>query len=605
MDRLPRQADSPGGEAGGPDSRAVFAARLTALFAAARDSTVKSVIRAANTRLRPGCTPITAQRISDWRRGNRTPAAFESVLPVLEVLIREVGSRPPDARLDAGLLDLKRWRADWQAARTSPEPAVNRGRAPYHGLGSCRQAEADLFFGREGALRRLWDLIIAAESGPDPALVVLCGARGLGKSSLLSAGLLGNPGAREPIRITPHDDLDAVLDAAPRGHRLLVVDRIERLFIKGTPEETQRFLERLTELAAPQAESDSAAPQAEPRTTVVISCDSAYLTELTRQPALAATLRRPTMLLEPMTEAELREAITRPAAAVGLKVEDSLVEVLLHDLAVFDPHSPIRLPMLSYVLSQTWAHRTGSTLTLEAYRECGGVDGAFAKGCELIWDRLNERDRVATRHVLVALTFIGPTAAQRDRISPDLLIQESEDPAATAAVIAWLTRAQFLVRRKDRIELVHDLMLTAWPRMTEWLSEEREFAALRPRIEADAREWSRQGRPPRLLYRRARLDDAMAWLRRTGTPNRLAREFLSDSMARHRRRLLRRRLVQVVIAVLVAIAVVLAVALFVARASTTEEQRGAAVSVRAIPGDQPSTPVARTGTSALALSSRP
>lgn len=596
MDRLPRQADSPGGgETSAPDSRAVFAARLTALFAAARGSTVKSVIRAANTRLRPGCTPITAQRISDWRRGNRTPAAFESVLPVLEVLIREVSARPPDARLDISLLDLKRWRADWQAARTSPEPPVNRGRAPYHGLGAYRQEEADLFFGRKDALQRLWDLIVAAEAGPDPALVVLCGARGLGKSSLLSAGLLGNPGPRTPLRITPHDDPDTAPAAAPRGHRLLVVDRIERLFTKGTPEDTQRFLERLTELAAPHAE---------PRTTVVISCDSAYLTELTRQPALAATLRKPTMLLEPMTEAELREAITRPAAAVGLKVEDSLVEVLLHDLSVFDPHSPIRMPMLSYVLSQTWAHRTGGTLTLDAYRESGGVEGAFAKGCELIWDRLNERDRVATRHVLVALTFIGPTAAQRDRISPDLLIQESEDPAATSAVIAWLTRAQFLVRRKDRIELVHDMMLTAWPRMTEWLAEEREFAALRPRIEADAREWARQGRPPRLLYRRTRLDDAVAWLRRTGTPNRLAREFLSESMARHRRRLLRRRLLQAVIAVLVAIAVVLAVALFVARASTTEEQRGAAVTERTTgPGDQLSMPFA--GTATPVLSSRP
>ncbi|WP_067545916.1 WD40 repeat domain-containing protein [Nocardia crassostreae] len=513
--RLPRQSDSIGGADGGSDSRAAFAARLSALFAAAGAPTVKSVIRAANTRIRPGCTPITAQRISDWRHWHRIPATFESILPVLEVLIGQTRARPPDPRLDPALLDMRRWHADWQSSRAVQEPRADTGRAPYRGLAAYRPEDADLFFGRAAAAAGLWELIDQAESAPGPGLVL--------------------------------------------------VDRGEFLFARCAAEVADGFFNRLVELTAPEAE---------PRTTVVLACDSAYLTDLANHPALAP-LSNPTLLLEPMSDAEMREAITRPAAATGLKIEDSLIEVLLRELSSFAPHSPIRLPMLSYVLATTWENRRGTTLTLDACRESGGVAGAVAKGCETLWSLMSDRDRAAARTVLVNLVFLGPTAAQRNRLSPEVLIREAEDPEATAAVIAWLTKVRIVVRHRDEIELVHDGLLTAWPRMAEWLAEERQFTAVRPRIEADAREWAAHGRPPRLLYRRTRLEDALTWLRRTDTSNRVAREFLSESTIRQRRRMLRKRLLQAGIAALVAIALVLALAVFTGRVTVTQERRGA------------------------------
>ncbi|GAB4587379.1 hypothetical protein Ntsu_52110 [Nocardia sp. IFM 10818] len=567
--RPPRQPDSTGGaDPGGCDGRAAFAVRLSALFAAAGSPTVKSVIRAANTRIRPGCTPITAQRISDWRNGHRIPATFESVLPVLEVLIQQTRARPPDRRLDTALLDLPRWHAEWQSSRAAQEPRADTGRAPYRGLSAYRPEDADLFFGRGAALARLRDLVEAAESGPGPALVLLLGGRGVGKSSLLAAGLQADPGPRTAVAVVPGDDLDAALDAAGPGPRLLLVDRGEFLFARCAAEVAEGFLARLVELSTPGAE---------PRTTVVLACDSAYLTDLANHPALEP-LRNPSLLLEPMSEAEMREAITRAAAVTGLKIEDSLIEVLLRDLAEFDPHNPIRLPMLSYVLATTWENRRGNTLSLEAYRESGGVAGAVGKGCETLWSAMSDRDRVAARNVLVNLVFLGPTAAQRNRLSPETLILEAEDPEATAAVIAWLTKVRIVVRHRDDIELVHDGLLTAWPRMTEWLAEEREFAAVRPRIEADAREWARQGRPPRLLYRRTRLEDAIDWLHRTGTSNRLAREFLSESMIRQRRRTLRTRLFQAAIAALIAVVVLLAIAVLTGWVHVAHERGGTGTS---------------------------
>ncbi|QBS44760.1 WD40 repeat domain-containing protein [Nocardia sp. CS682] len=565
-------AHSQGGPAPSGPSRAegrrVFAARLGRLFAAAGAPPVKSVVRAANEQTRDGGR-VTAQRISDWRRGNRTPATFASIQPVLEVLIgeakRRAAANPP---ADATLLDLARWRADWEAAKVEP-PSIDIGREPFRGLLEYRTEDSDLFFGREQAKQRLLQLISDAESGGGPAMAVLLGLSGVGKSSLLAAGLQATPGPRTLITMTPGDDpmaaLAAALDARPPGHCLLVVDRGEELFTRcGNDALRQQFLAVLAALAAPGVE---------PPTTVVVAFDAAHLPEMLRYPLLMTVLRAHAMVLDPMTPEELREAIVRPIEVTGLRIEDGLVDTLLQDLDAIEPHSSVRLALLSFALAATWANRRGKTLTLEAYREAGGLARVSAVGAEKFWSRLTDRQRAAARHVLVALTIIGPTAAVRDRMPVELLIAESADPEATRAVIARLIRARIIVQRNDEVEVVHDLLLTGWPRMVEWLSEEKELAPVRQRIEADAREWARQGRPVSLLYSRTRLEDAAAWMRRTDSANRLAKEFVAAASEQQRTRAVRRRLIFAAVAALTVVALVLSVVVIAQRASVAQEHK--------------------------------
>ncbi|MFD6157951.1 NACHT and WD repeat domain-containing protein [Nocardia sp. NPDC060256] len=551
------------------EGRRHFAARFGELFAAAGTPPAKSVVRAANARIPDGAGKVTAQRISDWRRGNRTPATFIAVRPVLEVLIAEARRHAADdSRIDPSLLDLVRWHEDWKAAKVEP-PSIDIGREPYRGLWEYRVEDRDLFFGRDDAKKQLLKLISTVESSDGPAIAVLLGPPGVGKSSLLAAGLQAAPGARMPIAMMPGDDpmaaLAAALEARPSGHCLLVVDRGEELFTRCANEALrQQFLTALASLAAVDADAP---------TTVVIAFDTVYLPELLRYPLLTMALRDHAMLLNPMTLQELREAIVRPAAATGLRVEDSLIDTLLQDLDAIDAHSSIRLPLLSFALAATWANRRGRTLGLEAYREAGGMARACAVGAESFWSRLTDRQRDAARHVLIALTIIGPTTIIRNRMPVEQLIEESTDPDATRAVIARLTRARIVVQRNSEVELVHDLLLTGWPRMAGWLAGEKEFAPARQRIEADAREWARHDRPVSLLYSRTRLEDAAAWLRRTETPNLLAREFVAASLARQHARTVRRQVLWSAVAVLVALALVLSGVVVVQRVSVAQEHK--------------------------------
>ncbi|WP_167477258.1 NACHT and WD repeat domain-containing protein [Nocardia arthritidis] len=552
----------------GSDGRNAFAARLDTLFAAAGNPPVKTILRAANSRLRQGTKPITAQRISDWRRGHRTPATFESVLPVLEVLIAEARRRtagnPP---ADTSLFDPARWKAEWRSARAEPI-VIDTNREPYRAPASYRPEDADLFFGRDTANRQLRQLISDVEASGSMALVLLLGPQGVGKTSLLAAGLQAAPGSRVPIVMTPGPDpvaaLRSALAGASGGRRLLIVEQGEELFTRCTNEALrQQFLGEVAMLAAPGAD---------PPTTVVLAVDTAYLPQLPQYPLLMTTLRHRSMMLDPMSEHELREAIVRPAAIVGLRVEDSLVEVLLKDVGRLAPQHPARLSMLFSVLALIWENRRGRTLTLATYRDLGGVAGIMARRAERWWSRLSDGEREAGRRVLMALTIIGPTSAQRNRLPRKVLIAEAEDPDGAKSVIDRLLEVRILVQYNDDLELVDDLALTIWPRMAEWITEEREFAPARQRIEADAREWANQGRPAELLYVRTRLEDAAELTRRTDSLNKLAREFVTAALSQTGTHARRRKALLVAVAVLAVIALV-ASALMIAQGAAVSQQR--------------------------------
>ena len=84
------------------------------------------------------------------------------------------------------------------------------------------------------------------------------------------------------------------------------------------------------------------------------------------------------VLVPPLTEAELRDVVREPAAAVGLTVEDELVDAVVADVL----GRPGALPLLSTALVGTWERRRGDRLTLAGYLEAGGVAGALTRSAE-------------------------------------------------------------------------------------------------------------------------------------------------------------------------------------------------------------------------------
>ena len=107
---------------------------------------------------------------------------------------------------------------------------------------------------------------------------------------------------------------------------VVVVDQLEELFTLCTDEQERRaFIGWLWQLA--QADIRQG-----PLALVVCGLRADFYAECANYPQLRQALQAGQILVGPMSQAELREAIICPAEAVGLDIEAGLVELLLRDL---------------------------------------------------------------------------------------------------------------------------------------------------------------------------------------------------------------------------------------------------------------------------------
>ena len=92
---------------------------------------------------------------------------------------------------------------------------------------------------------------------------------------------------------------------------------------------------------------------------------------------------------------------------------------------------------------------------------------------------------------------------------------------------------RLLALDEEHLEIAHEALLTAWPRLARWLEDDAVGRAVRRHLAPAAREWDSHGRPADELYRGARLDAAVEWAAdpRSGVAQ-VERDFLDAGVAR-------------------------------------------------------------------------
>ena len=420
--------------------------------------------------------------------------------------------------------------------RAGPPATVEESPAnvcPFKGLAFFESSDAQYFCGRE----RLVSELVAhlAES----TLVGIIGPSGIGKSSLLRAGVMEalasgalprshqwrqvllRPGAH------PVEELDRVLGDVPLEDRVVVaVDQLEELFTACDSEpERRRFLDRLVQAAREHRQ----------RVLVVCAVRSDFYGRFGSHRPFAELLSRNHVLVGPMDRDELRRAIVVPAARAGLEVEVPLVDALVAEAA----DEPGGLPLLSTALLELWQQRRERTLRFDSYRISGGVRGAVARLAESAFGRLDASERRVARHLLLRLASGEEDVFARRRVR----LEELEQIDGAGPVLAALTDARLLAVDGASVELAHEALLREWPRYRAWLEEDRNGRRLHSHLIAAAREWKLRDRDPAELYRGARLAGALEWAAENDDwLNALERAFLDagrfrqERLARQRRR---------------------------------------------------------------------
>ncbi|MFL6119273.1 protein kinase domain-containing protein [Actinophytocola sp.] len=462
--------------------------------------------------------------------------------------------------------------------QASPRTGHVTDSCPYPGLQSFGIRDSDWFFGREQAVRDLLARLARQRADDGPLIVV--GASGAGKSSLLHAGLLAAQAkaGEKSLAMTPGDRpigtlaarLAALTHANPRelAQRLWVrpgdfgelcrtaagenaplvvaVDQAEELFtLCGNQREREAFATALA----------SAWPA-----RVVLAVRADFVEHCITLPSLKPSLNAP-YVLGPLTADELARVVTMPAEAAGLELEPGLVDRLIADAG----HDSGALPRLAHALRETWHNRSGNRLTLEGYQRTGGVDRAVALTADGVYARLAEPDRWALRGAMLRMVTLLEGGGIARRHAP-----RGEVPPR---ILESLVAARLVTVDSDTVSLSHDSLLTAWPRLRQWVEEDRDGLLVRQRLGESAANWRAGGQDRGDLYRGARLAAALDWAsgRSDVTPDEHA--FLQASERDRRRTTRRLRGYVVGLATLLVLALVAGGIAFFARIETDEAQK--------------------------------
>ncbi len=432
---------------------------------------------------------------------------------------------------------------------------------PYKGLRAFEEGDAVDFFGREELVEELVKRV------KQTRFLAVVGPSGSGKSSVVRAGLIpalrrGAIAGSEGWHIAdmfpgahPLDGLEsALLRAAPdppatlmdqlesdehglhravlrllpsdQSELVLVIDQFEEVFTLVEDEAVRTHFLGSLEAAANEPHS---------RLRVVVTLRADFYDRPLLYRGFADLFKSRVEAVVPLSAEELERAISGPAKRVDVSLEPGLVAAMLADVA----EEPGALPLMEYALTELFERRDGRTLFLEAYRQIGGVSGALGRKAEELYAELDDDGKEAARQLFLRLVALGEgTEDTRRRVPRAEVASLDVDQQAMATVLDTFGASRQLSFDRDArtgeptIELAHEAILSAWPRLHRWIDAAREDLRTERRVAAAAREWTESERDASFLLSGSRLDQAEVWRASSGiavTPE--EREYLDASLA--------------------------------------------------------------------------
>lgn len=400
--------------------------------------------------------------------------------------------------------------------RPRPNPPPQRAENPWLGLKAYSSQDGNRFFGRKKEIAELCARIRRNR------LVVVAGASGSGKSSLVRAGVvpalqMETPSWNVAGALRFHDgDPTATMNRAVESldfqdetPDLLVVDQFEELFIKHPVSEQQRFLERLLELIE------------EHPLHVVLTIRSDFEPQLRAARGFAGRLSQVLYQIPPPGAESLREIIEEPARrcgfffdgneedaeAGGKALPETLPETWFDGDSGSDVSSesepetgsrsgmttsgaefvdrimgevlamPGALPQLSFALSGMF-REARKRWTAEdpdrsfRPRDFGGVVGSIHQRATKIYEAAPDEQKPMIRWMFLRMVSeTGGRLARRRVEERELERACPEENELIRAGLEEYKSAGLIVSDEGFAEPGHDTLITAWPELLRWLRD--------------------------------------------------------------------------------------------------------------------------------------
>ena len=397
---------------------------------------------------------LTAQQSVDL-----TIAERRRIGPIFTVLL--TGAQPDDLPrmlLPYGVIDLRKGGAFALPDAASEAALPHLPLAPYPGLNPFTTTDGPVFIARGAITTRLFEAVTRSN------LVSLIGPRHSGRTSLVYAGLIPRLKAAEQASSPWEVRTSWPSSPAPAGRTLVVMDVL--------------------------AAAAAATTEIPANMCVLAIAETAEQVSYCEQKLKTAAER---LEVPQLSDAELISAIVEPATRAGLNIDEGLAERIVADLK----NERAKLPLLQFVMAELYANTPRGALTTKKYERMGGL-GVVERKCEAA---LAGADLSAIGR-LVFLADDGALLPQE--ISEASLRQEDY------AVFDSFVGAGILVRQGTAIRFADRIFLDRWPRLRQWVIDNRDFLVWRQALGADMAAWQANQKAWRLLQGE-KLQEATRW----------------------------------------------------------------------------------------------
>lgn len=398
-------------------------------------------------------------------------------------------------------------------------PDLKDKSCPYAGLDAFR--DQTFFFGRETDTQTLLAQI------REVPLVVVLGASGSGKSSLVMGGLLPAIAALEkapPFRIIPTfvpdntvlDNLvDAILqtcdrksysiaaevehlrqdsgylstlvDRAEMQPALITIDQFEEVFTLSNASDRKILVENLVRFL-----------DAGRGHRAILTMREEFKNRLQELIEFTRYLKdsRAWYSMRPMSYEELRAAVEKPAALVNLQFQTGIVDDLVKKVL----GQPAALPLLQFTLRELWQKRDRNRITWEVYAEVGDPLNALQSFAGQFYLQLMPQTQDEVRRILLELVRINELLEPyRQPLLKSKLLEAGK--ANTEEILDLLEKNDYIriVRKSDDldaiVEIKHESLIRNWSRFVEWIDDKRRERRQRLILTQDANNWEKNDRP--------------------------------------------------------------------------------------------------------------
>lgn len=430
---------------------------------------------------------------------------------------------------------------------------------PYPGLRPFRFEESHLYFGRKGQINEVVDKLLMHHFN------AVVGTSGIGKSSFMYCGLLPNlnngletpfsdkwqpvtfrPGlsplknlARALAALEPSEDEElnelninsyhlelkenshSLKNILTRKHKkegknfLLFVDQFEELFRfrqqdAESADEASAFVKLISLCVNPEYPI-----------YVVLTMRSDFVGDCSQYPLLTSMMNQSQFLIPQMTREEKREAILGPAAIMGARIDDTLVQQILNDVG----DSADALPVMQHALMRSWdfwqKNSSGrEVISQNHYEAIGGMKKALSKHANEAFKELNETQGTICKKLFKTITEKGEDGRAVRRPTklgeianicgvPTAQVIEVIDFFRSPGRTLLMPPYNVALNEDSMIDISHESLMRNWEMLSKWVDQEAESVKLYLRL-AEAAEMHQLGKAG--YWRPPDLQLALNWL---------------------------------------------------------------------------------------------